>query len=198
MAASILFLLFDFVFVFVHLLVLVIFVVLVIVLVLVVVVVVVAIGLLCFSYPMLASVAFALHTLTRITFINAAFPKTFLNMAFSKNPFGLHLSRGLNKTNVFASRPSLPHTFSLHTHKLCYTQKPRFVQEPCSCWASARAVCSLQDKPFPWWPVEHAEGGKQGKSLPPLSSFAFTNGMRLHGLMSDYTIFKHIIKICSG
>ena len=46
-----------------------------------------AIGLLCFSNPILASLAFALHTLTRITFLNAAFPKTFQYGLFQKPYF---------------------------------------------------------------------------------------------------------------
>ena len=66
---------------------------------------------------------FALHTLTRttITFLNAAFPKIFLNMAFSKKPtlqicFRSILSRGLNKTYVFALRLSFPQRPFLHKH----------------------------------------------------------------------------------
>ena len=54
-------------------------------------VVVVAIGLpsVCsrFSYPILALVAFALHTLTLITFLNEAFPKTILNTALFQKPY---------------------------------------------------------------------------------------------------------------
>ena len=38
----------------------------------------------------------------------------------------------MNKTNVFGSKPS-------------FTQTPCFTQKPCSCWACAKAVCSLQD-----------------------------------------------------
>jgi hypothetical protein len=47
-------------------------------------------------------------------------------MAFSKDPtlricFTLNLSRGLNQTNVFASKPSFPQTHVLH--KNCVLRK---------------------------------------------------------------------------
>ena len=76
--------------------------------------------------------------------------------------FGLNLNRGLNKTNVMFFRPNpLLHKEPLYT-KSCFTQRavlhkelfytklcsPQitqcFTQKPCSCWACARAVCSLQ------------------------------------------------------
>ena len=60
--------------------------------------------------------------------------------------FGLNLNRGLNKTNIFASKPSLHK--SCFTQKLYYPQTQCFTQKPCSCWACARAVCSLQDSSF--------------------------------------------------
>jgi len=40
------------------------------------------------------------------------------------------------------------YTKSCFTQKLCYPQTPCFTQKPYSCWACARAVCSLQDNSF--------------------------------------------------
>ena len=80
-----------------------------------------------------------------------AFSKAVLNMASSKTPglhtcFGLNLNRGLNKTNVFCVQ-NIFYTKSCFTQKLCSPQTLCFTQKqkPCSCWACARAVCSLQD-----------------------------------------------------
>ena len=62
---------------------------------------------------------------TRIIFLNMAFSKAFLNMAF-QNPglhtcFGLNLNCALNKTNVFASKPSFTQRAVLH--KNCVIHK---------------------------------------------------------------------------
>ena len=40
------------------------------------------------------------------------------------------------------------YTKSCFTQKLCYPQTPCFTQKPCSCWACARADCTLQDSSF--------------------------------------------------
>ena len=40
------------------------------------------------------------------------------------------------------------YTKSCFTRKLCYPQTQCFTQKPFSCWACARAVCSLQDSSF--------------------------------------------------
>ena len=44
---------------------------------------------------------------------------------------------------------TLFYTKSCFTQKLCYPQTQCFTQKPCSCWACARAVCSLQDSSCP-------------------------------------------------
>ena len=59
--------------------------------------------------------------------------------------FGLNSNRGLNKTNVFTSKPSFTQRAVLH--KNCVIHKHNVLtQKPCSCW---RAVCSLQDSSCP-------------------------------------------------
>ena len=79
-----------------------------------------AIGLLRrFLYPILDP------PFTRITFVNMAFSKAVLNMVFSKTLaytcFRSNLNRGLNKTNVFASKPSFTQRAVLH--KNCVIHK---------------------------------------------------------------------------
>ena len=68
---------------------------------------------------------------TRIIFLNMAFSKASLNMAFSKTRlhtcFGLNLNRGLNKTNVFASKPSFTQRAVLHkNHVLVWSAQGLF------------------------------------------------------------------------
>jgi hypothetical protein len=70
-------------------------------------------------------------------------------MAFSKTlvyMFGLNLNRGLNKTNVFASKPPLTQRAVLH--KNCFTQKLFYTK-----------TVLHKHHVLPWWPAEHAEGG---------------------------------------
>jgi len=113
-----------------------------------------AIGLLRrFLYPILDPLVFAPNTFYTYKFKLSKyglFPTRFPCGLF-QNPglhtcVGLNLNRGLNKTNVFASKPS-PKKELFYT-KLCYPQTQCFTQKPCSCWACAWAVCSLQDSSF--------------------------------------------------
>ena len=74
----------------------------------------------------------------------------FLNMFFFQNP-GLHRCFGLNKNQVFASKPSFTPVFYTKCclkQKPCCSQTPCFTQKNCSCWACASAFCGLQDSSF--------------------------------------------------
>ena len=67
-------------------------------------------------------------------------------IAFFKNP-GFHTCFGLNlnprlKNNIH--QPCFGVKTVFHT-KLCFTHKPCYTVIPCSCWACANAVCSLQE-----------------------------------------------------
>ena len=93
------------------------------------------------DYPKLDSLVFAPHTFYTQNLMNAVFPKAFLNMAFSQNPtlhkcVSLNFIRGLNKTNVFASKPSFPQN-PFYTIAVLYAKNTGFGQKPCSCWACA-------------------------------------------------------------
>ena len=129
--------------------------------------VVFAIGLLRrFLYPILDPLAFVPNTFYTHNLSNMAFSKAVLNMiqyGLFQNPglhtcFGLNLNRGLNKTNVFASKPSFTQRAVLHKncviHKHHVLHKNHAFAGPVQgLFAAYRIVL------FPWWPAEHAEGG---------------------------------------
>ena len=59
----------------------------------------------------------------------------------------MNVLQGLSRVDTLYTQPPW------FSQKLCCTQNhslqtPCFTQKPCSCWASARAVCILQDNSF--------------------------------------------------
>ena len=56
--------------------------------------------------------------------------------------FGLNLDGGLKQNQCFCVQTLFYIKSCLYPQTACFTQKP------CSCWACARAVCSLQDSSF--------------------------------------------------
>ena len=115
--------------------------------------VVFAIGLLRrFLYPILDPLAFVPNTFYAHNLSKYGLFQSLSQYGLFQNPglhtyFGLNLNRGLNKTDVFASRPSFTQEL-LYTNKSRVIQTPCFTQKPCPCWACARAVCRLQDSSF--------------------------------------------------
>ena len=117
-----------------------------------------AIGLLRrFLYPILDPLAFVPNTFYAHNLSKYGLFQSLSQYGLFQNPgslhtyFGLNLNRGLNKTDVFASRPSFTQEL-LHTNKSRATHKHHVlhknIQKPCPCWACARAVCCLQDSSF--------------------------------------------------
>jgi len=105
-----------------------------------------------FLYPILDPLAFApntfyTHNLSKYDLFQSRFQYgPFQNLGLH-TCFGLNLNRGLNKTNVYASKRSFTQRTVLHktvlsTNAIFYT-KTRVVARAC-----ARAVCSLQDNSF--------------------------------------------------
>ena len=116
-----------------------------------------AIGLLRrFLYPILDPLAFVPNTFYTYNLSTYGLFQSLSQYGLFQNPglhtcFGLNLNRGLNKINVFAfaSKPLLhKELFYTETVFSCYPQTQCFTQKPCSCWACARAVCSLQKSSF--------------------------------------------------
>ena len=111
-----------------------------------------AIGLLRrFLYPILDPLAFApntfyTHNLSKYGLFQGRFQYGLFQNHGLHTCFGLNLNRGLNKTNVLASTTSFTQRAFLHNTAL--STNTMFCTKPCSCWACARAVCSLQDSSF--------------------------------------------------
>ena len=67
----------------------------------------------------------------------------------------------------------------------CYTQTQRFTLKPCSCWAYASAVCSLQDSSF--------HGGR--RTTPKAVKFHGTQSL-IHNL--NLSLLLHLTDIPMG
>ena len=98
-----------------------------------------AIGMLRFLYPTLDPLAFVPNIFQKFTHI-----------------LWFKLNHGLNKTDVFASKPPFPQRAVLHKNRVIHKHNVLH-KKPCSCWACARAVCGLQDSHNPWWPTPSRE-----------------------------------------
>ena len=151
---------------------------------------VLAIGLLRrFLYPILDPLAFAPNTFYTHNLSKYGLFQSRSQYGLFQNPglhtcFGLNLNRGLSKTNVFASKPSFTQRAVLHK-KPCYPQTQCFIQKSCSCWACARAVCSLQDSSF--------HGGRRNTpKAAKYPTFAKLSHMKMFAFANSKTYFARV------
>ena len=125
-----------------------------------------AIGLLRrFLYPILDPLAFVPNTFYTYNLSTYGLFQSLSQYGLFQNPglhtcFGLNLNRGLNKINVFASKPSFTQRAVLHRNCiLMLSTNTMFHTKTVFLLGLCKGCLQLTEELFPWWPAEQLEGG---------------------------------------